>query len=257
MNAVVNFNTGQIEVRKGDISFNSFEELKLQALNLSDQIADVEVTEENIKVSKKMLAAVNKRIKDLEDRRISIKKEMLEPYIKFESQVKEIVNIVKDADNLVRNQVREMEEQERVIKRNTIQQIYEKRIKQYSFGDVFTFDDFITTRHLNKSTSMKLVETSMVEWLEKKEVDMQVIKSLPNTHDVLMEYIDTKNLAIALNNVKQHEKYRKQLEQAMPKDVKKDEQIFVITLTDGKDLKLVELFMQQNEIKYNLQKGDY
>lgn len=38
---------------------------------------------------------------------------MLEPYNEFEKQVKEIVSIVKTADEMVRQQVTQMEEEER------------------------------------------------------------------------------------------------------------------------------------------------
>ena len=52
----------------------------MQAVIYQNQIKAVEVNEENIKESKKLLAAVNKRLKELEDKRISVKKMMLEPY---------------------------------------------------------------------------------------------------------------------------------------------------------------------------------
>lgn len=248
------FNTNEIKITPGQVTFNGFEDLKHQASVLAEEIKKVEVTDENLQTSKKMLAAVNKRVKEISDKRIAIKKEMLQPYNAFENQVKEITNIVKDADNFVREQVKNLEEQERANKEKAIQDIFTKRIKHYSFNDLFTFDDFIQPKHLNKSTSMKSVETEMVEWLEKKDTDFQFIQGLPNNHEVLMEYKDTKDLAVAINNVKQHEEYRKKLQQVVPKKKAQVEQEFIITLNDEKDLKLVELFMNQNEINYNLQK---
>lgn len=250
------FEENQIIVRQGIIEFNGFEKLKQDALTLSEQIEKVEVTDENIQTSKKMLAAVNKRVKEMENKRINIKKEIHEPYNDFERQVKEIVSIVKAADTLVRDQVKNLEESERDEKREQVQKIFEKRIKQYSFGDVFGFDNFIKPQHLNKSTSMKSVESEMVEWLEKKDADMKVINSLSNSHEVLMEYLDTKDLSVAINIVNEREERKKQLEQVAPvkKEINEVGQSFIIILSDEKDYKLVEMFMQQNNIKFQSEK---
>lgn len=250
------FEDNQIVVKQGVVEFNGFEKLKAEATQLSEQIEKVEVTDDNIQSSKKMLAAVNKRVKEMESRRIAIKKELLIPYEAFESQVKEIVGIVKGADEVVRKQVKDLEERERDDKNEKISEIFEKRIGQYSFSDVFKFEHFIKPQHLNKSTSLKSVESEMVEWLEKKDADMKVIQSLPNSHDVLMEYMDTKDLSIAINIINDREERKKQLEQVAPvrKAVQSNGQVFIITLTDEKDMLLVEMFMQQNNINYKTEK---
>lgn len=97
-------------VKQGSILFPAYKKIKSDSLLLAQQIENIEVTEENVKQSKKLLAAVNKEVKNLESERILIKKEMLEPYNEFEKQVKEIVSIVKTADEMVRQQVTQMEE---------------------------------------------------------------------------------------------------------------------------------------------------
>lgn len=246
--SLLDFNTNQIKITPGEVTFNGFEDLKHRATQLAEEIKNVDVSEENIKVSKQMLAAVNKRVKEIEDKRISIKKEMLKPYEDFESQVKEITSVVKDADQFVRQQVKQLEEYEREEKAKEIEGIFQKRMEHYSFGDIFTFEQFIQPKHLNKSMSMNVVEKDMVEWLEKKKADYEVIQGLPNTHDVLMEYLDTKDLSVAMNNIKQHDEYKEKLEKAVPK--KEGKQQFTITLSDAKDLKMVEMFMQENNINY-------
>ena len=64
----------QIVVVQGSIEFNEYEQIKMQAVSLAEEIAAVEVNEDNIKTSKKLLAAINKDLKKLEDNRINIKK---------------------------------------------------------------------------------------------------------------------------------------------------------------------------------------
>lgn len=85
--------TGSIVVWPGTVLFPDYERLKLEAQELSAAVSELEVTDENIKLSKKMLAAVNNRIKEIESKRIQIKKDMLAPYNEFETQVKEIIGL--------------------------------------------------------------------------------------------------------------------------------------------------------------------
>jgi hypothetical protein len=244
------FNLQQIIVKPGLIEFNEFDRLKSQALQLAENIGQVEVNEETIQFSKKMLTAVNAKIKELESKRISIKKEMLEPYDTFEKQVKEIVTIVKDADNLVRDQVRTLEERERDAKREQVAEIFGKRIGHYIFGEVFTFEKFIKPSHLNKSTSIKSVEKEMVDWLEKIDNDLKVIGTLVNSDSVLAEYYDTKDLTTAINIVNDREAVKNNIvAQKVIKNTAKN--AYTITIDDEKDFKLVEMFMQNNNIKYN------
>lgn len=250
-NEVLKIDIQKIQVVPGLIVFNEYETLKQQAMQLAYNIEQVEVNEENVQVSKKMLAAVNKRVKEMEDRRISIKKELLEPYNMFESQVKDIVNIVKNAESIVRDQLREIEENEREQKKAAISEIFEKRIKHYDFNGMFGFDDFIKPQHLNKSVTMKAVESEMVEWLQKKEVDLNVIKSLPDSEHVLAEYLDTKDISIAIQIVNDRKRVHEVVSEAMNKE---RETAYVITLSDEKDFKLMEMFMLANDIKYKFEK---
>ena len=243
-----------IEVKSGEIRFNEYESLKEQALQLARNIEQVEVSDENIQTSKKMIAAVNKRVKEMEDKRIAIKKEILSPYETFERQVKEIIGIVKDADAIVRNQIRELEEIEREEKRNVIQDIYDKRIQQYSFGETFHFDDFLKPNHLNKSVSIKSVESEMVQWLEKLDADLQVINTLPNSEAILIEYYDTKDLTVAIRIVNEREALKNQISQLVKPSEKTKENVYVITLFDEKDATTLEMFMELKNIKYTIEK---
>lgn len=240
----------QIVYKPCDITFGGFDNLLEQSKKLAYEIQNVEVNEENIKQSKKLLAAVNKRLKELDDKRISIKKEVLVPYNTFESQVKEIVSIVKEADNIVRVQVRELEEKERELKKLEIESLFDKRISSFKYSELFTFDDFFKQSYTNKTTSMNQIELEMVDWFEKIENDVSVISTLPNSTKILAQYKLTGDLALSIKYVNE----REMIENVVKKVVEKQSSQFIITLTDEKDLKLVEMFMKEQQIKYNLEK---
>lgn len=248
-------NVDAITVTQGTVKFNEYENLKAQAERLAEKIQEVEVSEDNVKHSKKLLAAVNKKLKELEDRRIAIKKHMLEPYQEFEDQVKQIVKIVKEADTTVREQVKYLEEFERLEKEEAVKELFEKRVKLYSFNKLFGFSDFVKPKHLNKSTSMKAVEEEMVTWLEQRQQDLNVINSLPNAETVLRAYTDTLELSGALNRVQAEERRMRQIEAS--KALRKEEsvKVFRFTVFDRKDYKLVEMFMKEANINYEAE-GD-
>jgi hypothetical protein len=244
----------QIHVTQGNIRFDSFEQLKKEATELSEKVSDVKVTEENVKESKKLVAAIAKRVKELESRRISIKKIMLEPYQEFEEKVKEIVSIVDNSEEIVRNQIRELEEKERFEKRDQLEELFNKRISQYSFKDFFTFFDFLKPSHLNKSVSVESVEKEMVDFLEKITKDFEVIEVMEEKERLISFYIDEKDLGQAISRLNKEKARTEQIMKSeWAKEIPKQKE-WVITFFDEKDFKLVEMFMQQNQIKFHVSK---
>lgn len=254
LNYDLSLDVEQITVWQGSIQFAEYEILKEQALDLAAEIKTVEVNEETLKISKKMLAAVNKSIKELEDRRISIKRLLLEPYQVFEGQVKEIVSIVKEADEIVRDQIRGFEENQRNEKEMILKDKFEKRIVHYSFRDLFNFKDFLHPKHLNKTTTIEAAENEMVEFLNKLARDIKAIEKMPNPEAVLRHYTTTKDIAEAIT-LHAHEEAKKQQIEAS-KTIKKDpfsvNYLVSIPIQEKKDLTLVEMFLKANDIDYSI-----
>jgi hypothetical protein len=249
-----------IEVVQGSVVFGGYEELKRQASDLAMNIKTVEVTEDNVKISKKLLATVNKRLKELEDKRISIKKTMLEPYQEFEDQVKEIVGIVKDADAIVREQVKALEEQERIQKEQVLWDIWNKRIVQYSFKDIVQFMDFAKPKHMNKSTTLDAVEKEMVVFLEKVESDLQVLKGLDNVQDHINAYLNTFDLGQAMMIVKQEKERKEKISQTLGNATPTTGKIgylVSIQVHNEKELKLLHMILQENGFGYSTDKVEF
>lgn len=244
----------QITVIQGSIDFLGLERIKQEALQLAEDLQTVEVNEDNLKESKKLLAAVNKRKKELEDERIRIKKLMLEPYQEFEVHVKEIVQIVDAANDTVRQQVKDLEEKERQEKQQQLADLFHKRKTLYTLGDLIPFEDFLKPKHLNKTTSIESVEMEMVDFLEQTEKDVKVLKSLPDLNAHVSAYLKTFDLALAMTQVNDEKQRRQQIE-AVKKEKKTEEgfKVFQFRIFNEKDKALVEMFMQQNKITYEME----
>lgn len=247
-----------IQVVQGSVVFGAYEELKRQATNLAEQIRTVEVSDNNVKLSKKLLATVNRRIKELEDKRISIKKTMLEPYVEFEEQVKEIVQIVKDADSHVRDQVKHLEEQERMAKQNELSALWEMRVQHYTFYDLISIDDFLKPKHLTKTMSINAVEKEMIQFLEQIQSDIHVLYNLDYSEEHIDAYLQCFNLGQAMMQVKDKKQRQTQIEKNLKANEKEsaDDIRYLVSITvhDKKELKLLEMILNENQFEYTTDK---
>jgi septal ring factor EnvC (AmiA/AmiB activator) len=251
-NELMALDVEQISLQQGNINFPEYTKLKQQAQELAEWISNIEVQPENVKENKKLLAAVNKSVNELETRRKAIKACMLEPYNQFEQQVKEIVAIVKDADEIVRQQVKALEEQERQEKKAALEDLFNKRIVHYSFRDLFTFDDFLKPQHLNKTASIDSVEKEIISFLSKITADLKAIESMPDAKEVLSAYLDTKDLAGALTLYQKNKQQKERIEQAQALQPTESEINYLVSVKvyNQKELKLLEMLLQQNGFEF-------
>lgn len=235
-------------VDPGTIVFPEYQRIKDGAIRLSEEISKLEVTEDNAKTAKKLVAAVRKEVATLNTERISIKKQMNQPYEEFANQIKEIDNIVSDAEQIVRNQLKELEEQARDDKEQKIKELFERRVRFYEFSEMFNYKNFLEPRHLNKSTSLNKVEEEMVIWLEKVNESINAIANLDHSAEILVEYQSTLDFVKAVNIV--NERYQKISEVKNIRPEKKESAEIHYILEDKKDAKLLEMFMKTQNIKY-------
>ena len=223
-----------------------------QAEKIADYINSIEVTEDNIKDVKKDLAAARKVTKALSDRRIAIKKEILSDYEVFEQQVKDLSAVIDVAEDELREKVNALEEKEREEKLADIEELWGKRINLYQISelDPNAFDVWFDQRYLNKTVTMKTVETEMVEWLEATEKDIEACKSMDD--EVLIEYLGTYDLAKAIQNVNERERLREMITEECDEeeDDFESEPSAIFMVIGAKDIKLTEMILKENNINY-------
>lgn len=242
-----------INVVKPTISFPEYQGLIEEAKRVSEFIDSIELTDDNVKEVKGILAKANRAIKELNDRRITIKKEILEPYEVFAGQIKEIETIVKDSDNRLRNEVRKLEESLRSIKKEEIRELWNKRVKQYEYAKLMDFENFLDNKHLNKTTSMNSVESDMVSFLDKAEVDLGILCASERKDEAISLYKENKDLGLVIAIIKERIEESKKNEEIL-KDFAKDEkeEVFIFTIKGKKDKNFVEMLLKENAINYEL-----
>lgn len=236
--------TKEITYAPASITFNEFGTYKRKAMEVASYINSITLTEDNVKEVKSTLADARKLVNALEDRRKAIKKEVMAPYKTFEEQVKEITGIIDEADAALRSQVRALEEKEREEKKDRLIQLWDLRIMHYSFNRFVpdAFERWLEPKHLNKSTSLRMCEDDMTEFMEKIEKDVSTIMYMEDSSDIMEAYSRTLDMASAIEEVRRQKEYKaKAFEQV-------DTATFVIT---GKaNITLTEKLLEENGIEY-------
>lgn len=232
-----------------EIQFPSYMYYREQAIALSEYVRSMEVTPENVKEVKKLLADTRKVTDRLNRKRIDIKKDILREYDTFESQVKDITGIIDEADQELRSKVRELDELERKEKLAAIWEIWQKRIQQYDRIEAYipsAFEKWLSPVFLNKSVSLKKAEEAMTAWL--KDVDKSIEAASAMGEEYLVEYIKIGDLAEAVENVSRNKSIREQINDNQ-EDIETDP-VKVFIVTGEKDITLTEMLLKTNNINY-------
>ena len=238
-----------VQYQVAKVTFDSFPEYKDKCLLIAEHIRNTEVTEDNLPEVKKELAAARKITDELNSRKVQIKKIIFADYTVFEGEVKELKGIIDSAESELRVKVNDLEDKARDQKKADIKDIFEKRIGQYQIGTLIpdAFDRWWHEDLANKSKSMKAVEADMVDWLEGTEKDITTLKGMDK--EVLVEYLDTLDLASAIQIVNAR-KARRQAVKAQPDDTVPEEQVAVFRVYGQKDIALAEMLLKDNNINF-------
>ena len=144
--------TNEFQVAK--IDFN-FEEVKGKLREFSEKYVGLVVTEENIKdttTAKNELAALEKHI---DDYRKTQKKELEIPIKEFEGQCKELLSILKEVSDPIREQLEYYENVRKEEKEKEVQTLIDGVATKYELEKEFANQLFIIPKYLNKTQKEK------------------------------------------------------------------------------------------------------
>lgn len=182
--AVGDFNY-TVDVTVGNIDFTNYNELLAQATTLADWLSQVKLDEDNLAEGKKLVAKVRKKVNELKDYRLGIKRAYDQPLNDFTDRINTISQVVEQAEDTVRRQIRELEEIRREEKRGEIRRIWDLRSAQYPEipDGAMDFEVFMQNKYLNKTYAMSAVETEMVDYMERFKKDLAFIERLNGSGD--------------------------------------------------------------------------
>lgn len=232
----------EILVQENEIVLVGYDDLIAQLDKLGEYLCSVEVTPENIKENKKLVAQVRNACKKLNDEKIAFRKEYVKPLDTLYAQVKEIDRRAKEYEEQVRVQIREFEEQEREQKEDKIRVLFHKKLRPYGGKDVqdlFKFENFMKAEYLRKTFPMNQIEKDMAEFLEQTTEDINALvvfsESVPQEKDdIVLYYLDCGNVSETITHFnklnEQKEKVKESLVERKVKPTQAIEEHFLIKL---------------------------
>ncbi|MBQ8066768.1 MAG: DUF1351 domain-containing protein [Solobacterium sp.] len=109
----------RVEQQLGLLNWN-FDELNAQLDEQLEKYRGLTFTDDQMPEAKKTRAALNKVATEINNRKISVKKEFCAPYEQFEAQAKVLINKIKDVSGAIDQQVKSYEESKKEEKRKKI-----------------------------------------------------------------------------------------------------------------------------------------
>lgn len=174
------------------VKFN-FEDIKKELTAQMEKYKGLVVTEKTVDVAKKDRATLNKLARQINDKKIAIKKEYNEPYTKFENQVKELIELIKEPAEAIDVQVKKFEEQAKIEKQKLIQEYFDAE-NIYTW---LTLDKIQDEKWLNAGTKSKQIVDEIKQKLHTIKNDLETLQTIESENiDALTSmYHRTMNLS--------------------------------------------------------------
>lgn len=157
-----------------EIQWNQ-EEVKAWVAARVKDYKTIAYTADQVKDMKKDRADLNKLRTAFEDERKRLKKVCMEPYNRFEQQVKEVTALIDEPIQLIDSQLLEIEEKRKAEKREAIEELF----STIGFQSFVTLERIADPKWLNASVSMVKIEEQMKNTLYRIGTEVSTISRLP------------------------------------------------------------------------------
>ena len=151
------------------------DEIKKAVISITEQYKGLAYTEEQLQEAKKDRAMLNAMKKDISDRRIQVKKALLEPYDVFESEVKEVVALIDEPIEMIGKQIEAYEDKVMEEKNTALAQFFSENIGELS--EVVSYDRIFNPKWLNKTASLSSCKAEIQKIIDDINTDLAAISS--------------------------------------------------------------------------------
>ena len=200
------------------IRFN-YEELKNELEIRVEEYKTVAYTADTIRQAKADRASLNALKKSLNDERIRLEREYMEPFRDFKEKVTELVGIVDEGAKAIDVQVKEYEELQKQKKGDTISGLYDEILREkYPWMDPRAVWN---ERWLNASYTIKQIRADLEGWDQKITNDLEMLSRLPEyafeAQETYKRTLKVEDAMWTADNLKQMAEEKKRREEAKKK----------------------------------------
>lgn len=180
----------------GSIAFE-LDTLKASLREMTGVYKGLVVTEDTLQGAKKDLAMLRKLSKELNDRKIAVKKSFMAPYDAFEKEVKEALAIIDEPVKLIDSQVKEFEARRKEEQKAHCIEVFNEAVGEYA--EYITFDSVFKDSWLNATAKDKDIVDDVQTRVVQVKNDIQTLKALNSDIEAdLLEAYKTYGLAMAV-----------------------------------------------------------
>ena len=202
----------RIEQKLGILNWN-FEELNRQLDVQLEKYRGLTFTDDQMPEAKKTRAALNKVAKEINDRKIAVKKEFCAPYTEFEEQAKQLIRKINDVSGEIDAQVKDYEEQQRADKRKRIEAWWAENGKHTVELEKIWKDSWLNTTCSDEKWKRELEAEKVRISNEIYTLSLMADKERPEKLDFLLrEYMKTLDVRRTTDAWEESERAAKQAE---------------------------------------------
>lgn len=231
-----------VVIKKGlpVIEFNKEQMLKEVNNNLKKYRGLVFTEESQLGEAKSIRANLNKVVKTIDDERKRIEKEISAPIDLFKDDIKEIINLIKEVNEGIDEQVKAFEVTKRLEKFELIKNYWNENNKISEITLERVFDN----TWLNQSKGIEKVKLEVQEIISKIETEIETLKQFTEEkiEQAELEYEYKKSLDLS-KTITDFKNKKKALEEVIKEPIKEQE----IVVEQPKEVN--EMFILRFEIK--------
>ena len=151
------------------------EQIKEAVVSITEQYRGLAYTEAQLQEAKADRAKLNAMKNDISARRIQVKNALLEPYNKFEAEVKEVVALIDEPIAMIDEQIVAYEERTKEEKRRALEKFFTEN--KGSLPEQITFERIFNPQWLNKRSSLTSCKNEIKKLVEDISADLAAIHS--------------------------------------------------------------------------------
>lgn len=196
--------TDLIVVKQLPVIVEQLHGIKAAAEKKVQEALSLACTEETVQVVKKRRAELNAIRKDLEARRAIVKKEIMAPYDSFMDTYKECVtDVFEPADQQLAQKIAEVQDGLKQDKASQVVAYFNELQRANPELEWISFEDIGLS--ITLSASIKSLKAAVKKYMDGVVKDIECIRGMANGFEVLAEYKQVRDLAVAVSNVHKRE----------------------------------------------------
>lgn len=184
------------------LNFN-FDDVKRALQEYSEKYKDLVVTEENEKEMVNVKNELGRLEKEIDKYRLDNKKIMEKPIKEFETKCKDLIEILKNVSDPIREQLNLFEENRKKQKEEEVKTLIENVISKYGLEDKYAAQLTINSKYLNKgqkeNDTIKDLEQRAELLKNSQDQEKQLQKIKEERIDFIQKTIENKNKELNLN----------------------------------------------------------